>query len=90
MYRPPATGATSNMPTEAFRQPASGVQHQLEDQQGRLRLQGTHCRSRQEGRAGPFGEVCELHTIACRGPCKITFRFPIVSNHSGSDRYSYN
>lgn len=83
------TGAISSMPTEFFQRLSSDVQYQFEDQQGLSPPQGIRCESRQEGRAGPFGEVYELHTIACHGLYKITFHFQMVSNHSGSDQCSY-
>lgn len=90
MHRNLITGAISNMPIGAVQQPAPGIQHQLEDQRDCSRPQGTRCRSRQEGRAGLFDEVCELHTIACRGLCKITFHFQTASNYSGYDPRSYS
>lgn len=78
------------MPTGSFQQLAFDVQSQFEDQQGHSPPRGTRCRFRQEDRLEPFGEVCELHTIACRGLCKITFHFQTVSNHSRSDQCSYS
>ena len=82
--------AVSNMSTGSFQQLAFDVQPQFEDQQDHSPPRGTRCRFRQEDRLEPFGEVCELHTIACHGLCKTTFHFQTVSHHSRSDQCSYS
>ena len=82
--------AILNMPTESFRQPASDVRPQFEDQLGRLIPLEVRNISHQEGRVETVGEVDGLHTGACRGLCKIIFHFQVVSNQSGFDQCSYD